>query len=53
MGHVEVVRGKTHDYLVINLDSSEKNKLKIDMKDHIDSMIEDFPREIKFETVTP
>ena len=37
----------------MSLDYSEKNKLKIDMKDYIDSMIEEFSHEIKIQTVTP
>ena len=45
--HVTVVRGKKHDYLAMDLDYLEENKLKIDMIYYIDNMIEEFPHSIK------
>ena len=53
IGHVEVVRGKKHDYLAMNLDYSEKIKLKIDMRYYIENIIEEFPHEIKTKKATP
>ena len=46
-GHVTAVRGKRHDYLGINLDFSEKGKLKVDMKYYIEQMIAEFKHEVK------
>jgi hypothetical protein len=53
IGHVVVTRGKKHDYLAMNLDYSEKNKLKIDMRYYTDNIIEAFPYELKAQTVAP
>jgi len=42
-GKVKVHRGKVHDYLGMNLDFSEKGKVKIDMKSYVKDMIEEYP----------
>ena len=41
LGHVTVIRGNKHDSLVMNLDYSDKGKLKIDMQYYIDNMDEE------------
>ena len=33
LGHVNITRGKSHDYLGMTLDYREKKKLKVDMRD--------------------
>ena len=53
IGHVDVARGNKHDYLVMILDYTEKNKLKLDMKYYIDNMIKEFPFELKEQKKTP
>ena len=53
LGHATVVRGDKHDYLAMNLDYSDKGKLKIDMQYYIDNMDEEFPYEIKPITTAP
>ena len=53
LGHATVVRGDKHDYLAMNLDYSDKGKLKIDMQYYIDNMDEEFPYEIKPVTTAP
>ena len=53
IGHVTTVRGKVHDYLAMNLDYSEKNKLKVDMEYYIDNMIEEFPFQLDKQSKTP
>ena len=53
IGHVELVKGKKHDYLAMILDYSEKGKLKVDMKYYIENMEKDFPYELNAQTKTP
>ena len=53
VGHVKVVRGKTHDYLAMILDYSKDGALKVDMKYYIDGMIEDFPYDLNATKVAP
>jgi Reverse transcriptase (RNA-dependent DNA polymerase) len=43
---VKATRGKIHDYLAMKLDYSEKGKLKLNMVDYVDNMIQDFPEEV-------
>jgi hypothetical protein len=43
IGMVKASRGKVHDYLAMKLDYNEKGKVKIDMTDYVEGMIEDFP----------
>ena len=53
IGHVVFTIGKKPDYLAMNLDYSEKNKLNFDMRYYIDNMIQEFPYELKAQTVAP
>ena len=46
-GKVKVHHGKVHEYLGMKLDYSEKNKLKIDMRDYVKGMLDAFPRKFK------
>ena len=46
-GHVTVVRGKRHDYLGVNLDFSEKGKLKVDMINYIETMMKEFEHDVE------
>jgi Reverse transcriptase (RNA-dependent DNA polymerase) len=43
---VKATRGKIHDYLAMKLDYTERGKLKLDMVDYVDDMIQDFPGEV-------
>jgi hypothetical protein len=47
IGHVKVVRGKTHNYLAMILDYNTPGAMTVDMMYYIDGMIEDFPYPIK------
>jgi hypothetical protein len=53
IGHVKVVRGKTHDYLAMILDFETPGAMKVDMRYYIDGMVEDFPYPIKAITTSP
>ena len=39
-GHVNIVRGKIHDYIVMIMDFTQESDLKIDMKYYIEEMLE-------------
>ena len=52
-GHVTVTRGKKHDYLAMTLDYTESGKLKVDMRDYVKSMIEEFPEKLTGKTAVP
>ena len=43
---VKTARGKKHSHVRFTLDYSTKGQVFIDMKDHVDDMIEDFENEI-------
>jgi hypothetical protein len=43
---VKAKRGKIHNYLAMKLDFTEDGKVKVDMKDYINSMIKEFPEEL-------
>jgi hypothetical protein len=45
-GEVKATRGKVHDYLGMTFDFSEPNKVKIDMIDYINNMVDDFPEDL-------
>jgi Reverse transcriptase (RNA-dependent DNA polymerase) len=47
LGKFHTVRGKHHQYLGMILDYSTPRKLKLDMKDYIEKMIEEFPETLK------
>jgi hypothetical protein len=42
LGHVKVVRGKTHDYLGMILDFTDDGAMKVDMIYYIKGMLEEF-----------
>ena len=46
IGHVEESHGKVHDYLGMKLDYTERGKLNIDMRNYLDSVINEFPYEL-------
>jgi hypothetical protein len=46
-GEVAIHRGKIHDYLGMEIDFSEKGKVKISMTEYVESMLEVFPEKIK------
>ena len=50
-GAVKCTRGKIHDYLGMKMDFTEKGKVKVDMSDYIESMVDDFPVEFKPEDI--
>jgi hypothetical protein len=52
-GEVKATRGKIHDYLGMTFDFSEEGKVKIDMIDYINSMVDDFPVKIEGTAPTP
>jgi hypothetical protein len=43
---VNATRGKIHDYVAMKLNFTEKGKLKLDMVDYVDNMVNDFPEEL-------
>jgi hypothetical protein len=43
---VKATRGKIHDYLAMKLSFTEKGKLKLDMVDYVNNMVNDFPEEL-------
>jgi hypothetical protein len=53
LGHVKVVRGKTHDYLGMILDFTDDGAMKVDMIYYIKGVLEDFPYPIGPTKVTP
>lgn len=44
---VKATRGKVHEYLAMKLDFTTPGKLKVDMKDYVKGMIEEFPEQIE------
>ena len=46
-GEVAIHRGPKHDYLGMELDYSQKGKVKIGMTKYVEGMLEDFPEKIK------
>jgi hypothetical protein len=53
LGHVKVMRGKTHDYLGMILDFTDNGAMKVDMVYHIRGMLENFPYPIGPAKATP
>ena len=47
IGAVTATRGPIHDYLGMTLDFSIKNQVKIQMEKYVESMINEFPEELK------
>ena len=50
---VEPITGKVHDYLGMTIDFSEEGIMKIDMRDYVERMLEEFPMEFKSSDVMP
>ena len=48
--HIEAIRGKSHDYLGMNLCCSKKKEVLIGMMEHADQMKEHFPDKLEIET---
>lgn len=46
IGKVKSIQGTKHDYLAIVFDYSTPGKLKLDMRDYVERMIDDFPYNI-------
>ena len=53
IGTVKVKRGKKFDYLGMTLDFSKPDKVKIDMREYVKKMIDDFPNLKKGKAKTP
>ena len=53
MGKLKAVRGKKHTHLGMNLDHSEKGKVKIDVKNHILDIIATHPANCKATDTSP
>jgi hypothetical protein len=47
---ITVTRGKTHDYLGMTLDCTEKGKVKIKMIDCVEKMLADLPEDLQLIT---
>jgi len=52
-GKVKATRGKVHDYLGMTFDFSEKGKVKIDMIDYMEAMVDDFSIKFKPNETAP
>jgi hypothetical protein len=53
LAEVTATRGKIHQYLGMTLDYSTPGELKVDMRDYVEDMIEDFPVKLKGTAKTP
>ena len=51
--HLTVKIGNKHECISMLLDYSVKGKVKIDMQDYIDAILEDLPKGFDSEAVTP
>ena len=49
LGHMTLTSGKRHDYLGMTLDFSEKKALKVDMREYIRQLRDDFPGTLRQE----
>jgi hypothetical protein len=47
LGHVTTTRGPVHNYLAMKLDYSTPGVLKVDMREYISSMLDEFPYKIQ------
>ena len=52
-GEVKATRGPIHDYLGMTFDFSDPGKVKIDMIDYMNAMVDDFSMDFKEGDVTP
>jgi hypothetical protein len=53
LGHVTSTRGPIHDYLAMKLDYSTPGILKVDMREYISSMLEEFPHKLQGNVTVP
>ena len=53
IGRMKATRGKVHDYLAMKLDYLEEGILKVDMRDYVKSMVQEFPEELYGKVKTP
>ena len=53
MGEVKMKRGKEHTYLGMKLVFDDNKGIKIDMKDYVMEMINDYPDELNGKSKTP
>ena len=53
IGKIKATRGKVHDYLAMKLDYSEAGILKLDMRDYVKSMVQEFPEELNGKVKSP
>ena len=52
-GHVTVTCGKKHDYLAMIFVYSGPGKLKVDMRDYVKGMFEEYPEKLSRKASTP
>jgi hypothetical protein len=50
IARVKATRGKFHYYLAMKIDFTTPGKVKIDMKDYVKGMVEDFPEKVENST---
>jgi hypothetical protein len=53
LGHVTTTRGPIHDYLAMKLDYSTPGVLKVDMREYISSMLDEFPYKLQGNVQVP
>ena len=53
IGHVTVHRSLKHDCLAMVMDCLERGKVKIDMRDYVSNMIEEFPQDLTNKVSSP
>jgi hypothetical protein len=53
LGHVTQTRGPIHDYLAMKLDYSTPGVLKVDMREYIAGMLDDFPHQLQGNVEVP
>jgi hypothetical protein len=53
IGHVEATRGPIHNYLAMQLDYSTPGILKVDMREYLKTMLDDFPYKIEGQQTVP
>ena len=53
LGHVTTTRGLYHDYLAMRLDYSTPGVLKVDMRDYVSMMLDEFPYKLQGNVQVP
>jgi hypothetical protein len=53
LGHVTTTRGLYHDYLAMKLDYSTPGVLKVDMREYVSAMLDEFPYKLKGSVTVP